>query len=89
MFWLVRTAPEQMLRLQNGRFDSPDRLFFSIAQAWNSCVGHSMTDLKELIPEFFLPGGGDFLVNAKNLPLGRRQNGRTVRPNKTPSVMKH
>ena len=89
MFWLVRTAPEQMLRLQNGRFDSPDRLFFSIAQAWNSCVGHSMTDLKELIPEFFLPGGGDFLVNAKNLPLGRRQNGRTVWPNETPSVMKH
>ena len=30
MYWLVRAAPGHMLRLQNGRFDAPDRLFASI-----------------------------------------------------------
>lgn len=78
MYWLVRSTPEQMLRLQNGRFDSPDRLFFSIAESWNSSSGRSNTDVKELIPEFFLPGPGDFLLNRKNLLLGRRQNGQLV-----------
>lgn len=80
MYWLVRTAPEQMLRLQNGRFDAPDRLFFSVADSHRHCTGRSNTDVKELIPEFFIPGGGDFLLNSLNLPLGRRQNGRLVRP---------
>jgi factor associated with neutral sphingomyelinase activation len=67
-----------MLRLQNGRFDAPDRLFFSIAESWASSSGRSNTDLKELIPEFYLPGNGDFLINSKNLPLGKRQNGSQV-----------
>lgn len=79
MFWLVRTRPEQMLRLQNGRYDAPDRLFFSIAESWASSAGRSNTDLKELIPEFYLPDAGDFLVNGKQLPLGRRQNGQQAR----------
>lgn len=30
MYWLVRAAPSHMLRLQNGRFDAPDRLFASV-----------------------------------------------------------
>lgn len=30
MYWLVRAAPSHMLRLQNGRFDAPDRLFASM-----------------------------------------------------------
>ena len=47
--------------LQNGRYDAPDRLFFSVAEAWRSSAGRSNTDLKELIPEFYLPGTGSFL----------------------------
>jgi hypothetical protein len=78
MYWLVRKQPEQMLRLQNGRFDAPDRLFLGVGESWNSSSGRSNTDVKELIPEFFLPGNGDFLVNSKNLPLGKRQNGTQV-----------
>jgi factor associated with neutral sphingomyelinase activation len=78
MYWLVRKHPELMLRLQNGRFDAPDRLFFSIAEAWAASAGRSNTDLKELIPEFYLPGNGDFLINSMHLPLGRRQNGQQV-----------
>jgi factor associated with neutral sphingomyelinase activation len=56
MFWLVRAAPGHMLRLQSGRFDQPDRLFHSIADSWESAISSS-TDVKELIPEFFMPGG--------------------------------
>ena len=31
LFYVVRQAPEYMLRLQNGKFDAPDRLFNSVA----------------------------------------------------------
>ena len=53
MFWLVRAAPGHLLRLQGGRFDAPDRLFCSIREAWESVLA-STSDVKELIPEFFL-----------------------------------
>jgi len=60
-----------MLRLQNGRFDAPDRLFNSIPAAWRSCLDNS-ADLKELIPEFYAyePGPGEFSKSTK----GRRQD---------------
>ena len=57
LHYLVRVAPEYMLRLQNGNFDKADRLFTSIGGAWES-VSHNTGDLKELIPEFFLPATG-------------------------------
>lgn len=73
LFYLVRVAPEHMLCLQNGRFDSPDRMFYSVHEMWQSCLlNHA--DIKELIPEFFC-GSGDFLVNTDDLPLGVRQRG--------------
>ncbi|GAX76319.1 hypothetical protein CEUSTIGMA_g3765.t1 [Chlamydomonas eustigma] len=77
MFWLLRAAPAHMLKLQNGRFDAPDRLFSSIQEAWES-VNTSTTDVKELIPEFFIPQDPDFLLNLLGLPLGVRQNGEAV-----------
>lgn len=55
MFWLVRAAPGHMLRLQAGRFDAPDRLFNSLQECWHSATT-STTDVKELIPEFYMPG---------------------------------
>ncbi|KAG2501969.1 hypothetical protein HYH03_000465 [Edaphochlamys debaryana] len=76
MYWLVRAAPSHMLRLQNGRFDAPDRLFGSVQEAWEGVL-NSTTDVKELIPEFYMPAW-DFLVNARRLPLGVRQSGRAV-----------
>ena len=51
-----RSAPEHMLCLQNGKFDSPDRLFFNIEDTFNSCLSNP-TDLKELIPEFYYGDG--------------------------------
>lgn len=44
-----------MLRLQSGRFDAPDRLFGGVAEAWRSASA-GPADVKELVPEFFMPG---------------------------------
>ncbi|KAK9868121.1 hypothetical protein WJX84_006728 [Apatococcus fuscideae] len=52
VYYLMRRNPELMLRLQNGRFDAPDRLFWSIKDTWKS-VTTFPTDVKELIPEFY------------------------------------
>ncbi|EFN55059.1 hypothetical protein CHLNCDRAFT_12359, partial [Chlorella variabilis] len=38
VFYLMRSDPQLMLRLQNGRFDAPDRLFWSIADTWKSVL---------------------------------------------------
>eukprot|EP00775_Hariotina_reticulata_P008774 gene8774-8953_t len=70
MYWLVRAAPGHMLRLQGGR------LFVSLKEAWHSATT-STTDVKELIPEFYMPGA-DFLVNGSQLALGIRQSGKPV-----------
>ena len=75
LFYLVREAPEYMLRLQNGKFDAPDRCFDSIIGTWDGCINHT-ADVKELIPEFF--NDHQFLVNSKNLDLGKKANNRYV-----------
>jgi factor associated with neutral sphingomyelinase activation len=74
LYYLVRQAPEYMLRLQNGRFDAPDRMFHSIEETCNSVLNNP-TDVKELIPEFYQPEKSDFLLNTEGLDLGAKQNG--------------
>ncbi|CAN0174364.1 unnamed protein product [Scytosiphon promiscuus] len=76
LFFLVRSAPEEMLCLQNGRFDDPDRSFISVKGAWDSVLNNH-ADLKELIPEFYA-GDGSFLTNADDLQLGVTQGGHRV-----------
>ncbi|KFV61148.1 Lysosomal-trafficking regulator, partial [Dryobates pubescens] len=57
-------------------FDIPDRTFHSTNTTWRLSSYESMTDVKELIPEFFyLP---DFLVNREGFDFGVRQNGDRV-----------
>ena len=70
MYWLVRAAPAHLLRLQNGRFDAPDRMFLSLGDSWDS-VTRNPADVKELIPEFFLGDGrsGSGHCRLKN-PIG-------------------
>jgi Beige/BEACH domain/PH domain associated with Beige/BEACH len=76
LYYLVRVAPEHMLCLQNGKFDAADRMFYSVAGMFTSCLSNP-ADLKELIPEFF-HGEGEFLSNNESLNLGRRHNGERV-----------
>ena len=76
LYYLVRVAPEHMLCLQNGKFDAADRMFYSVAGMFASCLSNP-ADLKELIPEFF-QGEGEFLSNSECLNLGKRHNGERV-----------
>ncbi|PGG98751.1 hypothetical protein AJ79_08771 [Helicocarpus griseus UAMH5409] len=72
--YLIRLQPfvKSYLLLQGGTFDHADRLFFSIQKAWESASRVNMTDVRELIPEFFyLP---EFLVNSNKYDFGLRQN---------------
>ncbi|XP_049848404.1 protein FAN-like [Schistocerca gregaria] len=78
LYYLLRCLPEHMLKLQNGKFDEPDRLFNSISETWNNVLANP-TDLKELIPEFFcVETEGRFLVNEKDINFGIRQNRQQV-----------
>lgn len=90
--YLVRAAPAAMLRLQNGRFDTADRLFHSISGTWHGVLSNH-GDVKELIPEFYATdfsknntsgivssksSPGEFLDNVLGLDLGIRQDGKRV-----------
>ncbi|CAJ0639828.1 8424_t:CDS:10 [Entrophospora sp. SA101] len=71
--YLIRLEPftQQYLKLQGGHFDHADRLFHSISKAWSSATRDNMSDVKELIPEFFyLP---DFLENTNKFNFGVKQ----------------
>ncbi|KAF9969436.1 hypothetical protein BGZ73_008219, partial [Actinomortierella ambigua] len=71
--YLIRLEPftEEYLKLQGGHFDHADRLFHSIGKSWISASQNTMSDVRELIPEFFyLP---EFLVNANGFNFGTLQ----------------
>ena len=72
--YLIRLQPfiKSYLLLQGGSFDHPDRMFFSIERAWNSASRQTLTDVRELIPEFYyLP---EFLTNMNEYDFGARQS---------------
>lgn len=76
MYFLVRQYPEYMLHFQNGKFDKPDRLFSSIERTFDSAF-HSISDVKELIPQFYDYNENEsesFLCNSRNLNLGIRSD---------------
>eukprot|EP01114_Cavostelium_apophysatum_P011697 TRINITY_DN260_c1_g1_i1.p1 TRINITY_DN260_c1_g1~~TRINITY_DN260_c1_g1_i1.p1 ORF type:complete len:896 (-),score=250.63 TRINITY_DN260_c1_g1_i1:12-2699(-) len=77
LFYLVRQAPEYMLRLQNGKFDAPGRMFHSIAETWSGVLNNP-ADVKELIPEFYDPSKCFFLLNTERLNLGIKDNGARI-----------
>ncbi|KAL9101653.1 MAG: hypothetical protein Q9163_003109 [Psora crenata] len=71
--YLIRLQPfvHSYLLLQGGFFDHADRLFYSIEKAWTSASRDNMTDVRELIPEFYyLP---EFLTNLNGYDFGERQ----------------
>lgn len=54
---------------QGGSFDVADRMFHSVKSTWESASRDNMSDVRELIPEFFyLP---EFLTNANHFELGK------------------
>ena len=75
--YMVRKHPQWMIRFQSGQFDKPDRLFKDIVQEWKQ-VTTSETNVKELIPQFFMPDQTEFLLNSLNLDFGTTQHGLDV-----------
>ena len=77
LFFLLRLAPftEAALALQEGRLDVADRLFADIGESWRN-ANTASADVKELIPELFTCP--ELLRNAAGLPLGNRQDGKSV-----------
>jgi len=76
--YLIRLQPfvESYLLLQGGQFDHADRLFYSIEKAWRSAAQENMTDVRELVPEFFyLP---EFLMNSNSYNFGVKQGTEEV-----------
>eukprot|EP00897_Mesotaenium_endlicherianum_P004346 jgi/Mesen1/393/ME000010S_10847 len=73
-YYLVRVEPYSTLAisLQGERFDHADRMFADVASTWHGVL-EDMSDVKELVPEFFyLP---EMFTNHNNLNLGRTQKG--------------
>ncbi|XP_039224532.1 WD repeat- and FYVE domain-containing protein 4-like isoform X2 [Crotalus tigris] len=73
--YLVRLEPftETFRSLQGGDLDVADRMFHSVRNTWESASRDNMTDVRELIPEFFyLP---EFLTNHNHIDFGCLQDG--------------
>ncbi len=80
VYWyLIRLEPFTSLHilLQSGKFDKPDRLFYSVQSAWNGCLNNA-ADVKELIPEFFCCP--EMFENHNDVDLGVMQNKEKVGP---------
>lgn len=76
--YLMRLQPfcAAFLLIQGGSFDHADRMFHSVANAWDSASRQNMADVRELTPEFFyLP---EFLTNLNGYNLGLRAGGERI-----------
>lgn len=87
LFYLVRLLPFSRVALehQGGYFDHADRLFKSVAAAWENASGlgqegsngmGSLQDVKELIPEWYC--NPELFFNDNRFDLGRTQDGESV-----------
>ncbi|OHT12971.1 hypothetical protein TRFO_16917 [Tritrichomonas foetus] len=68
LHFMIRVEPftTMHIQMQDGKFDSPNRLFTSIPKSYRACTS-TLHDFRELIPEFFtLP---DFLINKDKFNL--------------------
>jgi factor associated with neutral sphingomyelinase activation len=72
-----------MIKFQSGKFDNPNRMFKGINKEWKSC-NENPTNVKELIPEFYMENT-NFLVNDMKLDLGLRTNNKRVDDVKLPT----
>lgn len=85
VYYLLRLEPftKIHLQLQGGRFDHADRLYYDVHHTWRSASSAGgMSDVKELIPEFFyLP---EFLENRNKFDMGEHQQGGYVGDVKLP-----
>jgi len=80
LHFLVRLEPytSQFIALQDGRFDYPERMFYSLPETWSAAAEQNPMDVRELIPELYaLP---ELFHNINRLPLGTRQDNSSHTP---------
>ncbi len=77
IWYLLRMEPftSYHVWLQDGKFDRPDRLFYSIQHTYRGCISNTQ-DVKELVPEFFF--NPEFLYNTNNCQFGFRQTSEEI-----------
>ncbi|XP_077351149.1 WD repeat- and FYVE domain-containing protein 4 isoform X2 [Festucalex cinctus] len=75
--FLVRMEPfSHTFQALQGGFDIPERMFYSVNKEWESASRDNMSDVRELIPEFYyLP---DFLINSNHMQLGCMADGTAL-----------
>lgn len=83
----VRSDPQWMIKFQSGKWDNPNRMFKGINKEWKNC-NNNPTNVKELIPEFFMEDQVCILENSMKLDLGVRVNGKRVEDVKLPTWAK-
>ncbi|EMS16483.1 Beige/BEACH domain containing protein [Entamoeba histolytica HM-3:IMSS] len=69
LFFLIRCEPytTMFIKMNNGHFDRPERMFYSIEHSWKTCMSSTQCNI-ELIPEFYyLP---EFLINENHFNFG-------------------
>ncbi|GIQ80795.1 hypothetical protein KIPB_001651 [Kipferlia bialata] len=88
LHFLTRIEPfaRELVRLQSGRFDHPDRLFYGVGEAWRQASAENMSDVKELTPEFYYTS--QHLVNRNGFVFGRRHDNEAVDDVKLPPYCK-
>ncbi|XP_053548156.1 WD repeat- and FYVE domain-containing protein 4 isoform X2 [Bombina bombina] len=76
--YLVRVEPftKAMRCLQGGSLDLADRMFHSVKGAWESASRDNMSDVRELIPEFFYLH--EMFSNGNHCQLGCMQDGTVL-----------
>ena len=75
--YMIRSEPFTSLhiKLQDGKFDHPNRLFYSVEAAWKS-VTTTSGDYRELIPQFFCTPY--FLINSNHFDLGQKAENEPI-----------
>ena len=77
LYYLLRLEPFAGLAvsLQGGKFDHADRLFDDLPGTWRGVLS-DMSDVKELIPEFYYCP--EIFQNVNGFNLGTRQDGKVL-----------
>ena len=87
--YLIRLEPfvRSYILQQGGAFDYPDRLFDSIERTWLSASAETVSDVRELTPEFyFMP---EFLLNVNRYDFGKKEStGKAVNDVQLPAWAK-
>ncbi|KAK8898685.1 hypothetical protein M9Y10_000977 [Tritrichomonas musculus] len=84
LYFTFRVDPFTFFSIElNKGWDHPNRVFYNLSDSWMSAAYNSPTDLKEVIPQFFLVP--EIFDNISNLPLTTNDDGISIESVKLPN----